>query len=198
MPVGQSDFPLPQSGLPASQDRWPARRDRFPLQERGLRAPKRRLPFRPGAFPAPHDEKGVRLSDDCSGFLEIVGEMVDRFGLEVHAYSLMPNHYHLLVRSVAGNLSRGMQHLDGTYTLWLHKRHQWDGPAFRGRFRSQLVEDEEHLRLLVAYPDVAEATSGFARRKAIYPNETAIRSEIQEFTFCELLKMRSKLVATRW
>jgi len=92
-----------------------------------------------------------KIQDDCTCFLEIVREMVDRFGLEVHSYSLMPNHYHLLIRSVAGNLSQGMQYLNGTYTLLLNKRHRWDGPVFRGRFRSQLVEDEVHLRVLIAY-----------------------------------------------
>jgi putative transposase len=92
-----------------------------------------------------------KLQDDCVGFLELVGEMVDRFGLEVHAYSLMPNHFHLLIRSVGGNLSPGMQYLVGAYTLWLNRRYQWDGPVFRGRFKSQLVEDEEYLRMLVAY-----------------------------------------------
>ena len=38
-------------------------------------------------------------------FLHVLGETATRFGLEVHAYGLMPNHYHLLVRSVLGNLS---------------------------------------------------------------------------------------------
>jgi len=92
-----------------------------------------------------------KLPEDCYGFLTLVDEMVNRFGLEVHAYSLMPNHYHLLIRSVLGNLSKGMQYLNGTYTLWLNKRHQWDGPVFRGRYKSQLVEDEEYIRYLIAY-----------------------------------------------
>ncbi|HUU02680.1 MAG TPA: transposase [Myxococcota bacterium] len=92
-----------------------------------------------------------KVQDDCTDFLDIAGETVDRFGLEVHAYSLMPNHCHLLIRSVAGNLSQGMQYLNGTYTLLLNRRHRWDGPVFRGRFHSQLVEDEEHLRVLIAY-----------------------------------------------
>jgi REP element-mobilizing transposase RayT len=105
-----------------------------------------------------------RLPTDCTGFLEILGEMVDRFGLEVHSYSLMPNHYYLLIRSVAGNLSQGMQYLNGTYTLWLNRRHQWDGPVFRGRFRSQLVEEEEYLRLLIAYLHLNPVRAHLVRR----------------------------------
>ncbi|MBW1810823.1 MAG: transposase [Deltaproteobacteria bacterium] len=84
-------------------------------------------------------------------FLEIVGEAVFRYRLELHAYSLMPNHYHLLARSLEGNLSRCMRHINGGYTQWLNKKRSWDGPVFRGRFKSQLVQDDEYLRYLLAY-----------------------------------------------
>jgi hypothetical protein len=44
-----------------------------------------------------------------------------------------------------------MRQLNGTYTLWLNRVHNRAGPVFRGRFKSQVVENEEHLRILVAY-----------------------------------------------
>ena len=46
-----------------------------------------------------------------------VGEAVESFDAEVHAFSLMPTRYHFLVRSVHGDLSRTMHHIDGMYTL---------------------------------------------------------------------------------
>ncbi|MBW2701275.1 MAG: transposase [Deltaproteobacteria bacterium] len=103
--------------------------------------------FHRGARKAPI----FKLPRDCTGFLEYLAEAVDRFQVEVHAYSLMPNHYHLLIRSVHGNLSEAMQYLNGSYTLWLNKMHRWDGPVFRGRFGSQLVKDDDYMRVLFAY-----------------------------------------------
>ena len=50
-------------------------------------------------------EKIFMDDDDAVGFLDAVGDTVARFDIEVHAFSLMPNHNHLLVRSRLGNLS---------------------------------------------------------------------------------------------
>jgi REP element-mobilizing transposase RayT len=102
--------------------------------------------------------------EHCALFLACVEEMVGRYGLEIHAYSLMPNHYHLIVRSLLGNLSRSMRHLNSVYTQRLNLSHGWDGPLFRGRFRSQLVEDERHLKYLFAYVHLNPFRAGLARR----------------------------------
>jgi len=105
-----------------------------------------------------------KLPADCQGFLDTLEDTCERSGLEVHAYSLMPNHYHLLLRSPLANLSQGMQHLNGTYTRWLNKRHRWDGPVFRGRFHSQLAHREDHLRVLIAYIHLNPFRAGLVPR----------------------------------
>jgi len=87
----------------------------------------------------------------CIMFLEILATAARRRGVEVHAYALMPNHFHLLVRSLRGSLSRFMQDVGGDYSRRLNRVYSWDGPLFKGRFHSQLVEDDVYLRELVSY-----------------------------------------------
>ena len=107
----------------------------------------------------------IFVSDtDCVLLLDTLGEVVERYGVEVHAYSLMPNHYHLLVCTPLGNLSRAMRHLNGIYTQRVNRLHDWDGPVFRGRFKSQLVTDETYRRELVAYIHLNPVRAGLVRR----------------------------------
>jgi REP element-mobilizing transposase RayT len=56
-------------------------------------------------------------------FLQLLGELAERFGLRVHAYVLMDNHYHLLVETREANLSRAMQWLNVSYSVWFNRRH---------------------------------------------------------------------------
>ena len=84
-------------------------------------------------------------------FLKALGRAVDRHGIEIHSYSLMPNHYHLFARSLLGNVSRFMQYLISTYTLCINARYKWDGPIFRGRFTSQIVGTVKYQKTLLAY-----------------------------------------------
>ena len=68
-------------------------------------------------------------------FLKCLDEAHARFGIEIHAYCLMGNHYHLLIKTPRGNLSRAMRHIDGVYTQRHNRRKKVDGALFRGRYK---------------------------------------------------------------
>jgi REP element-mobilizing transposase RayT len=84
-------------------------------------------------------------------FLDVLGEVVERYLWRCHAYCLMPNHYHLVVDTPHANLSRGMRHLNGIYTQRYNRRHGHVGHVFQGRFKGILVERESHLVELARY-----------------------------------------------
>lgn len=77
---------------------------------------------------------------DYGHFLELLGEMHERYAVRVHAYVLMTNHYHLLIQTPEANASRAMQWLNVSYSLWYNCRHNRVGPLYQGRFKSVLIE----------------------------------------------------------
>jgi len=84
-------------------------------------------------------------------FLDVLGEVVERYRWRCHAYCLMDNHYHLVLDTPEANLSVGMRQLNGLYTQRFNRRHGRVGHVFQGRFKGILVERESHLLELARY-----------------------------------------------
>lgn len=89
--------------------------------------------------------------EDYGAFLETLAEARQRFGLEIHAYCFMDNHYHLLVQTPRGNLARCMRHVNGLYTQRYNRLQNTDGPLFRGRYKAILVQADRYLLALTSY-----------------------------------------------
>ena len=88
---------------------------------------------------------------DRKHFLSVLADNVERFDWVCHAYCLMKNHYHLLIETPDGNLSRGMRQLNGVYTQWFNRAHGRVGHLFQGRYKAVLVEKETYLLELIRY-----------------------------------------------
>ena len=101
---------------------------------------------------------------DYQAFLDTVAEAFRLWGIEVFAYSLMGNHYHLCLRTPKGNLSRVMRHVDGIYTQRFNRRHGRDGPLFRGRYRAILVDADEYLAAVVRYIHLNPVRAAMVKR----------------------------------
>jgi len=94
----------------------------------------------------------IYLDDqDRLGFLSLLGEVCHRFNWSIHAYCLMTNHYHLVVETPDGNLSKGMRQLNGVYTQRFNRRHSRVGHVFQGRYHAILVQEESYLLELSRY-----------------------------------------------
>ena len=90
-------------------------------------------------------------NDDYNSFLSILDELTTKFNVELHAYCLMTNHYHLLMYTPDGNISLAMKFMNGVYTQRYNKQHHSDGPLFRGRFKSTLVDRDAYFLPLSRY-----------------------------------------------
>ena len=87
-----------------------------------------------------NERRRVFIDDkDRLRFVELLEDWVARFGLRLHAYVLVDNHYHLLMETREANLSRAMQWLGVSYTVWFNRRHRRSGHLFQGRFTAMVI-----------------------------------------------------------
>lgn len=88
---------------------------------------------------------------DFTDFLFVLCSVVKRYHFILHAYCLMNNHYHLLIETPEGNLSKGIRQLNGLYTQRFNQRHQRVGHLLQGRYKAILVDKDNYLLALCRY-----------------------------------------------
>ena len=114
-------------------------------------------------------EKIYRDDSDRRQWLEVLGSVCDRFNWVVHAYCQMTNHYHLLVETVDGNLSRGMRQLNGYYTQCFNRRHGLVGHLYQGRYKAILVQKEAYLLELSRYVVLNPVRANMVKHSGEWP-----------------------------
>lgn len=117
------------------------------------------------------DRREVIYEDDADRerFLEVLGETVSDFNWLCYAYVLMGNHYHLVIETPDGNLSKGMRQLNGVFTQWSNRRHGRTGHLFQGRYKAILVDSDSYLLELTRYVVLNPVRAGLARRPDAWP-----------------------------
>lgn len=97
-------------------------------------------------------------------FLSTLEQVVTRFNWICYAWCLMNNHYHLLIQTPDGNLSKGMRQLNGVYTQASNRRHQRAGHLFQGRFKAILVDRDAYLLELTRYVVLNPVRAGMIKQ----------------------------------
>lgn len=106
--------------------------------------------------------------EDYSRFIDLLIEISEIWNARIAAYCLMSNHYHVLLQTPDGNISRCMRHLNGLYTQQYNRIHGFDGQLFRGRYKSILVSNDSHLLQLVRYIHKNPIKAGMVREMPDY------------------------------
>ena len=87
----------------------------------------------------------VKDERDKERFISCPSRMARQFNVLVHSYCLMTNHYHLILETSEGNLSRALQWLNVSYAAYYNRRHHYVGHLFQGRFKAVIVDAGEYL-----------------------------------------------------
>ncbi len=106
--------------------------------------------------------------EDYSRFLDLLIEISEMWNANIAAYCLMSNHYHVLLQTPDGNISRCMRHLNGLYTQQYNRIHGFDGQLFRGRYKSILVCNDSHLLQMVRYIHKNPVKAGMVKEMPDY------------------------------
>ena len=97
------------------------------------------------------DQRIFPTSRYFEAFLAGLEETCFRLNVEVHAYCLLKDQYHLLIKTPEANLSRFMRQVDGLYTQHYQRLKKTEGSLFKGRYKAVLVQPEKYLLPLTRF-----------------------------------------------
>ena len=122
----------------------------------------------PGAFyhvtSRGNERKAIfRSFGDREKFLSYLESATERYGAVVHVYCLMGNHYHLLLETPLGNLSKIMQHINGAYTNYFNTKRERSGHLLQGRYKAIVVEADEYAKELSRYIHLNPVRAGMVK-----------------------------------
>ena len=88
---------------------------------------------------------------DYAAFLQAIADLKQRKAFELYGYCLMGNHIHLLICPRGDTISRIVQSLLVSHTQRYHRFHHSGGHVWQGRFKSPVVQDDDHLVAVLRY-----------------------------------------------
>jgi putative transposase len=107
---------------------------------------------------------------DYRAFLRALAQTGQRYPFRLYGYCLMTNHFHLLLEPCEGqSISRILQSLTVAHTWRYHRRHQTVGHVWQGRFRSPVIQDDDHSLVVLRYIEGNPLRAGMVTRLEDYP-----------------------------
>lgn len=107
--------------------------------------------------------------EDYACYLALLREVLQRTGIELHAYVLMTNHVHLLMTPLnADGFAHAMISVGSRYVRYVNRKYGRVGTLWDGRFRSSLVQTERYLFACQRYIELNPVRAGMVRNPADY------------------------------
>lgn len=108
-----------------------------------------------------------RKDEDYEAFLRVLGEGLERYPVELFAFTLMPNHWHLVLRpSEDGLMGRLLRWVTATHTQRHHAHYHTSGEGhlYQSRFKSFPIADDNHFLVVCRYVERNPLRAKLVRR----------------------------------
>jgi len=106
--------------------------------------------------------------EDYERYLKILGDYKARYEFVLYAYVLMGNHVHLLIETKGVPLSKILQGINQSYTMYFNRRYATVGHVFQGRYKAMLCDKDSYLLSLVKYIHMNPVQAGKAKSPGKY------------------------------
>jgi putative transposase len=106
---------------------------------------------------------------DFQAFLAALADLKDRKPFDLYAYCLLNNHVHLLLRPKGPTISRILQSLLVSHTQRYHRHYRSGGHVWQGRFKSPVIQNDEHLLTVLRYIEANPLRAALVQRADEYP-----------------------------
>jgi REP element-mobilizing transposase RayT len=106
---------------------------------------------------------------DKAVFLDLLKKVQGLMKIRVLAYSLMDNHYHMVVQNISGRMSDFFKQLNGQFAIHYRKIHGGRGYVFQDRFKTMLIQDDAYLMIALAYVLNNATKAGLSSKFTNYP-----------------------------
>jgi len=108
-------------------------------------------------------------ANDAIDFVEAIKEVKKRDGWTVFAWCVMPNHFHLVIRTATVPLWRGMHSIQNLFSRRYNRRFGRTGSLWQGRYKAKYVEDQRYLDQLILYVHLNPVKAGLVEDLTEYP-----------------------------
>jgi putative transposase len=115
-------------------------------------------------------QKVFRKQADYQSFTDMMAEAVERLPMRVLSWSLMPNHFHMVLWPFNdGELSRWMQWLMTCHVRRYHRHYQSSGHVWQGRFKAFAIQEDGHYLTVLRYVEMNPLRAGLVERAEQWP-----------------------------
>jgi REP element-mobilizing transposase RayT len=88
---------------------------------------------------------------DRNAFLELLARSAEIYQVDILAFVLMTNHFHIVIKTPLANLQEFMRHFNISYTSWFNHRHHRVGHLYQGRYKSFVIDADNYLMEVSRY-----------------------------------------------